>query len=172
EIDQVRQSSILHRRSTAEVRAWFESFAIATSEVPVHTPADAEHGVLSRLCLPARWHGVTYGYLWLLDQRHALDREPADAEAGDSRLPAAVALAARAGVLMAQQARTRADLGFRLRDLLSADAELAEEAAAEIAGRGVISRGVPVTAIELRAPEPAPVNLWRLPRGVLASADG
>jgi len=72
EIDEVRQSSILHRRSTAEVRSWFESFGIATSEVPVRTPSDAEHGVLSRLCLPARWHGVTYGYLWLLDQRHDL----------------------------------------------------------------------------------------------------
>src|SRR5439155_5978584 len=104
-IDEVRQSSILHRRSTAEVRSWFESFGIATSEVPVRTPSDAEHGVLSRLCLPARWHGVTYGYLWLLDQRHDL---------AERLLPAAMALAGRAGVLMAQQARTRADLGFRL----------------------------------------------------------
>lgn len=162
EIDEVRQSSILHRRSTAEVKAWFEQFGIATSEVPVRTPSDAGQGVLSRLCLPARWHGVTYGYLWLLDERHEIDEE---------RIPAAMALAARAGVLMAQQYRARVDQGFRLRDLLATDAEAAEQAAADVDAQGIIARGVPVTAIELRPAEPTPVTLWNLPRAVLADTD-
>jgi GAF domain-containing protein len=111
QIDDVRQRSILERRSTAEVRAWFERFGIATADQPVRTPASTDEGVLARLCLPARWNGVTYGYLWLIDEDHDID---------ESRLPAAMALAERAGGLMAQQARTREELGFKLQDLLSA----------------------------------------------------
>jgi len=82
QIDDVRLRSILQRRSTREVQDWFEEFGIATSEVPVRTPTSAEFGVVSRLCLPARWHGVNYGYLWLLDEHADLDQ---------ARLPAAVA---------------------------------------------------------------------------------
>jgi hypothetical protein len=91
-VDDVRLRSILQRHSTPEVQDWFEKFGIATSDVPVRTPTSPELGVLSRLCLPVRWHGVTYGYLWLLDEHGGID---------ESRMPAAEALAERAGALMA-----------------------------------------------------------------------
>ncbi|MFD0888705.1 PucR family transcriptional regulator, partial [Streptosporangium algeriense] len=67
DIDTVRQESILRRRATPEVRAYFEGYGIAGAKGPVRIPADAELGVLARVCVPLRYHGVTYGYLWLLD---------------------------------------------------------------------------------------------------------
>jgi hypothetical protein len=163
DIDDVRQQSILQRRSTAEVRRWFEQFGIATTDRPVRTPTSPDQAVLSRWCLPARWNGVNYGYLWLIDDTHEVD---------ESAIPAAMALAERAGALMAQQARAREDLGFKVQDLLSTDPETAERAAEEIDALGIVHRGVPVAAVELRvaaggAADPVPMNLWTLPRSVL-----
>lgn len=165
-IDDVRQQSILQRKSTAEVRTWFEQFGIATADEPVHTPSSPEQQVLSRLCLPARWQGVTYGYLWVIDE---------DQEIDDAVVPAAMELAGRAGALMAQQARAREDLGFKLQDLLGTDADAAEQAAEDVAALDLIRRGTPVAAVELRmvrrpASGAVPMNLWTLPRSVLAWA--
>ncbi|WP_412543452.1 helix-turn-helix domain-containing protein [Longispora sp. K20-0274] len=167
-IDHVRQRSILDRRSTPEVREWFEGFGIATSDRPVRTPADPARDVLARVCLPARWNGVTYGYLWLLDERHDLD---------DALLGAALHDAARAGAILAQQARAKERLADRLENLLSPDPGTAEAAAEEIAELGIVGRDVPVVAVVLRTvPEPAaqavPMNVWRLPRSVLAATGG
>ena len=163
-IDEVRLRSILQRHSTREVQDWFEQFGIATSEVPVRTPASADFGVVGRLCLPVRWHDVTYGYLWLLDERDDID---------EARVPEASALAERAGALMAQQARTREELDFTVQDLLSTDPEAVGLAAETIYDLGIVGREVPVAAVELRLVTadpgpPLPMNLWRLPRSVLA----
>ena len=165
ETDETRQHSILRRRSSPDVRHWFEQFGIATSDGPVRIPASPDQRILPRVCLPARWGGVTYGYVWLVDERQDTDQ---------ARLPAAMALAGRAGVLMAQQSRARDDLEFKLRDLLSADPETAEQAAAEIDELGVVRRGTPVAAVELRlavtgAERLEPINLWGLPRAVLTA---
>lgn len=162
--DDVRQRSILERKSSPEVRRWFEDFGIATARGPVRTPSVPELGVLARLCLPARWNDVTYGYLWAIDAEQQID---------DALLPSAMVLAERAGALMAQQARTREDLGFLLQDLLSTDPDTVEQAADEIDARRIIRRGVSVAAVELRlARRPAsgtvPMNLWTLPRSVVA----
>lgn len=164
EVDPVRQHTIFQRRSAAEVQAWFEAFGIATSDRPVRTPADPQRGVVARACLPARWNGVTYGYLWALDEHHRLD---------DALLDATMRHAARAGTLMAQRARVRQSLDGQVRDLLGGDREVAEAAAEEIDGLGALSRDVPVTAAVLDAPgDPPPLNLWRLPRAAVAVATG
>jgi len=164
QIDEVRLRSILQRHSTREVQDWFEQFGIATSEVPVRTPASADFGVVSRLCLPVRWHDVTYGYLWLLDDRDDIDEE---------RVPEASVLAERAGALMAQQARSREELDYTVQDLLSADPEAVGLAAETVYELGIVGRDVPVAVVELRLVAadpgpPVPMNLWRLPRSVLA----
>jgi sugar diacid utilization regulator len=165
EIDRVRQDSILRRRSSENVRAWFEQFGIVTSDGPLRTPASPDGKILPRLCLPARWKGVTYGYLWLIDEHH---------DVGEARLPPAMTLAERAGALMAQQSRARDDLEFKLRDLLASDRETVEAAAQEIDQLGIIRRGMPVVAVELRLTRAAsgqqiPINLWTLPRSVLTA---
>jgi len=161
DLDPVRQRTILHRRSAPQVQDWFERFGIATSEHPVRTPADPAFGVVARVCLPARWNGVTYGYLWVLDTHRITDAE----------LDRVMRHAARAGTIMAGQARTREHLAERARDLLVADPDTAELAAAEIDRLGVLGRDRAVRAVALHlAGEPIPpLNLWRLPRSAVAT---
>jgi hypothetical protein len=164
EVDPVRQRTILSRRSTAEVQQWFEAFGIATTDRPVRTPADLARGIVARACLPARWNGVTYGYLWALDEHHHLD---------DAALERVMHHAIRAGTVMAQRARTRQSLDGQVRDLLTGDRDVAEAAAEEIDGLGALGRDVPACAVvlDLDAPrDPPPLNLWRLPRAVVAVA--
>ena len=67
DVDEVRQASILHRQSTREVRTWFEQYGIVHSVRPLRIPADEAKGIRARLCVPARWRGVTYGYIWALN---------------------------------------------------------------------------------------------------------
>lgn len=168
EIDQVRQQSILQRRSTREVQEWFEGFGIAATDGPVRTPADPRRGVVARVCLPARSNGVTYGYLWLLDEHRHID---------DALLGAAMHRAARAGAIMARQARAREHLESAVGDLLSPDEATVEAAAEGLTERGPIERDVLVVAVVLRVAAPdlspaAPLNVWRLPRSVIASVTG
>ena len=166
EVDPVRQRTIFQRRSSADVQDWFESFGIGSSARPVRTPADPARGIVARVCLPARWNGVTYGYLWALDEHHRLD---------DTLLERLMPQASRAGTVMAQRARIRQSLDGQVRDLLSGDPDVAEAAAEEIDGLGAHGRDVPVSAVvlDLDAPgDPPPINLWRLPRAAVAVATG
>ncbi|MFI7612867.1 PucR family transcriptional regulator [Nonomuraea terrae] len=150
DIDTVRQESILRRRATGEVREYFERYGIARASAPVRIPADAELKVLARVCWPLRHAEVTYGYLWLLDS----------GELTDERLRSAAPLVATAAAALAQEARSRQDLGRELRALLSADPEERANATVELPG--------PVTAIAVRESEERLAALWTLPRGVLA----
>ncbi|MFI9719481.1 PucR family transcriptional regulator [Streptomyces sp. NPDC052396] len=119
-MDPVRTRSILQRRSTAAVRAWFEAFGIARAQAPLRIPPDPAAGVFKgRICLPVRHRGVVYGYVWLLDdeQLAGLELGPADT---DPRVTQAMETAARIGALLAAEARAGAELGELLRELLTA----------------------------------------------------
>jgi PucR C-terminal helix-turn-helix domain len=194
--DSVRQDSILTRRSTAQVRRYYESFGIVGAGEPVHIPADPDRGLLARICVPVRWQSVTYGYLWLLEDR-AVD---------PALLPELLGLAARAGIQLARRSRLRDDLGWKLGDLLSTHADTRARAARQIAESWSRPEATPVAAVVVRAaarggfgsagsgsnahgsagpwpsgaagsgpwlaasvqPDaPAPINAWRLPRNVL-----
>ncbi|WP_214317381.1 PucR family transcriptional regulator [Nonomuraea sediminis] len=150
DIDTVRQESILRRRASRQVRDYFEGFGIATADGPVRIPASPE--VRARVCWPLRHREVTYGYLWLLDS----------GELSDAVLHRAAPLVARAAAQLAQEARSRQDLGRDLLALLSADPE--ERSAASIELRG------PIAAIAVRESSERVAELWTLPRGVLARA--
>ncbi|GAA3806166.1 helix-turn-helix domain-containing protein [Sphaerisporangium flaviroseum] len=152
DIDTVRRESILRRRASDEVRAYFEGFGIASALGPVRIPADESLGVLARVCVPLRHREVTYGYLWLLDSGALSDRLLAEVSP----------LVDRAAAVLAQEARSRQDLGARLRDLLSADPESRASAALDVTG--------PVAAIAVRSASDRVAPLWTLPRGVLAHA--
>jgi hypothetical protein len=128
-LDPVRRRSILGRRSSPEVRAWFESFGITRAAGPVRIDpepsAGVEHG---RICLPVRHGGVVHGYIWLMDDG-ALDL-------GDPRLASAMAVASRIGALLAAEAHAEATTGELLRTLLTDDDRGAgEEAAAGLRER-------------------------------------
>ncbi|CCK27264.1 transcriptional regulator [Streptomyces davaonensis JCM 4913] len=112
-LDPVRTRSILTRRSTAAVRAWFEGFGITRASAPVRIPPTPEAGVYrGRICLPVRHRGVVFGYVWLLDD----DPGPTDAQ-----LTAAMAVTARIGDLLADEAQHGADLTRELRAVLTAE---------------------------------------------------
>lgn len=100
-MDPVRTRSILTRRSTPAVRAWFEGFGITRATGPVRIPAAPEAGVFrDRICLPVRHRGAVLGYVWLLD---------ADPGPTDEQLRAAMEVAARIGALLAEEARVGTD---------------------------------------------------------------
>ncbi len=110
-LDPVRTRSILTRRSTDAVRAWFEGFGITRATGPVRIPPTPEAGVYrGRTCLPVRHHGVVLGYVWLLDT----DPGPTEAQ-----LTAAMQVTGRIGALLADEAQLGADLSRELRAVLA-----------------------------------------------------
>ncbi|MFJ4964279.1 PucR family transcriptional regulator [Streptomyces sp. NPDC088729] len=111
-MDPVRTRSILTRRSTPAVRAWFEGFGITRATGPVRIPAAPEAGVFrDRICLPVRHRGVVLGYVWLLD---------ADPGPAEGQLAAAMEVAARIGALLSDEARAGADLSREFGAVLAA----------------------------------------------------
>lgn len=126
-LDPVRTRSILRRGSTAEVRAYFESFGIARAPRPVRIPPDPEAGVVhGRICLPVRHDNVVYGYVWILDD--------GELRLSDPRLTAATKVAARSGALLATEAHAGARTGELLRDVLGGGGEEALGALREALG--------------------------------------
>ncbi|MDX6354654.1 MAG: hypothetical protein QOF98_1557, partial [Streptomyces sp.] len=118
-MDPVRTRSILTRRSTTEVRAWFERFGITRATAPVRIPAEPAAGVLrGRLCLPVRHGGVVHGYVWLLDEA---DHSPA-------QLAAAMSVAARIGDLLSEGSLAGSQAGAALRSLLTTPSHVSRAA--------------------------------------------
>lgn len=111
-MDPVRTRSILTRQSTAAVRSWFEGFGIARATGPVRIPAAPDAGVFrGRICLPVRYRGIVQGYVWLLD------RDPGPSP---EALEAAMEVAQRIGVLLAEEAKAGADLSREFLAVLTA----------------------------------------------------
>ncbi|MCZ7416357.1 MULTISPECIES: PucR family transcriptional regulator [unclassified Streptomyces] len=114
-LDPVRTRSIMQRRSSAAVRAWFERFGITRARGPVRIPPDPAAGVVKgRICLPVRHGGVAHGYIWLLDD--------GTLELDDPRLTEALATADRIGALLAAEAHSGARLGELLHTALTGPA--------------------------------------------------
>ncbi|MFD6226270.1 PucR family transcriptional regulator [Streptomyces sp. NPDC060232] len=114
-MDPVRTRSILTRQSTAAVRSWFEGFGIARATGPVRIPAAPDAGVFrGRICLPVRFRGIVQGYVWLLDQ------EPGTPGPDPAALAAAMEVAQRIGVLLAEEAKAGADLSREFQAVLTA----------------------------------------------------
>ncbi|REE95828.1 PucR-like helix-turn-helix protein [Thermomonospora umbrina] len=155
DLDPVRTRSILSRRSSAAVRAWFEGFGIARADGPVHTPPDPATGVRSRLCLPARHEGRTYGYLWLLDD--------GTVDATDPRVAKAMSLAARAGRLLAAEFQADEAAPRAFARLLSASPEDRADGAATLSGMGHPAASSPIAVVVIRPT----IRLTRVPMDVL-----
>ncbi|MFE5483562.1 PucR family transcriptional regulator [Streptomyces sp. NPDC056527] len=112
-MDPVRTRSIMTRKSTPAVRAWFEGFGITRATGPVRIPAAPDAGVFrDRICLPVRHRGVVLGYVWLLD---------AEPHPTPDQLTAAMEVAARIGGLLADEERAGSDLSRELRAALTAE---------------------------------------------------
>jgi hypothetical protein len=165
DLDPVRTRSILHRRSSPAVRAWFEGFGIASATGPTRTPADPEAGVRARLCVPARHEGAVYGYLWLLDDG-AID--PAD-----PRMARVMTLANWAGQLLAADTWQREAAPQAFAQLLSGSAADRSRAARTL--RSLEHPAASAASVTVVWATPAPqIVPARLPGGVLPhrSPDG
>ncbi|GGU44800.1 transcriptional regulator [Streptomyces albospinus] len=123
-MDPVRTRSILQRRSSAAVRAWFEAFGIARATTPLRIPPDPAAGVFrGRICLPVRHRGIVHGYVWLLDDGHLTDLElGGPGTPPDPRIAQAMETAARIGALLADESRAGSELAELLRELLTSRA--------------------------------------------------
>ncbi|MFG2206259.1 PucR family transcriptional regulator [Streptomyces sp. NPDC048638] len=152
-MDPVRTRSILQRRSTAAVRAWFEAFGIARARTALRIPPDPAAGVFrGRICLPVRHRGIVHGYVWLLDDGHLTDLELGGrGTPPDPRIAQAMETAARIGALLADEASAGSELGDLLRELLAAGpgARGAAETALRDALRDTLrfSPGSPLTMV-------------------------
>lgn len=152
-MDPVRTRSILQRRSSAAVRAWFEAFGITRAKTALRIPPDPAAGVFrGRICLPVRHRGIVHGYVWLLDDGHLTDLAlGGHGTPPDPRIAQAMETAARIGALLADEARAGLELGDLLRELLLA--QPAGQPAAATALRDALrdtlrfTPGVPLTLV-------------------------
>lgn len=146
-LDPVRTRSILTRRSTAAVRAWFEGFGITRATGPVRIPPTPEAGVYrGRTCLPVRHRGVVLGYVWLLDT---------DPGPTDRQLAAAMEVTARIGALLADEAQHGADLSRELRAVLTAERDWQRDMAVAELRTALGSRAATPHAVVCVAPWPS-----------------
>ncbi|AZM55704.1 PucR family transcriptional regulator [Streptomyces sp. WAC 01529] len=146
-LDPVRTRSILTRRSTAEVRAWFEGFGITRARGPVRIPPTPEAGVhRGRICLPVRHRGFALGYVWLLDD------DPGPTE---RQLDAAMEVAARIGALLADEAQAGADLTREFRAVLTAERGWQRDMAVAALRTALGARGEGLHAVVCVAPWPS-----------------
>ncbi|MET9295250.1 helix-turn-helix domain-containing protein [Streptomyces sp. NPDC003077] len=148
-MDPVRTRSILQRRSTAAVRAWFEGFGIARATSALRIPPDPAAGVFTgRICLPVRHRGVVHGYVWLLDDGHLADLElGAPGTPPDPSIEQAMETADRIGILLAAEARTGAEISDLLRELLLSRPAGRATAADALREALRLEREVPVTVV-------------------------
>jgi hypothetical protein len=63
--DRVRVNFLLSKKVPADVSDWQIRHGIATSVRPVAVPANAELGMLGRVCVPLLVRGFRVGYLWV-----------------------------------------------------------------------------------------------------------
>lgn len=73
--DSVRVNFLLSKKVPADVSAWQLRHGIAAAVRPVVVPANAELGMLGRVCVPLLVRGFRVGYLWAL--QGSQDESPA-----------------------------------------------------------------------------------------------
>lgn len=141
QIDEVRRTTLLTRKTPTWVREWFESYGTLTTEVPIRIPADPGRNAFSRVVVPVRWRGTTYGFLCILDQEHRLD---------ETQLDDVMKIAEEIGLLLQQERQSRRTDAASLRALLGQVVDERNRAAEQLAGRGYFSARSPVTVVVLQ----------------------
>ena len=147
EIDWIRRESLLLRRTPHQVRALLERTGVFSAVTPLRLPAEPAVGMWSRVAVPARWHRVTYGYLWILDDHNALT---------DHQLQHVVDVGAEIGRLLHGMQRARHVDASRLSDLVAAPLDVRQRAAAELFESGTIPPRCPVAVVVLQHQAPDP----------------
>jgi sugar diacid utilization regulator len=150
-VDTHRVASVMRLRAPDEVIAHILRHGIATADQPVHVPGRTDIDLLPRWCVPLRCQGLLFGYLWIIEPAEGLPEE---------HVQAAVEVAAEAGQLLYRQ-QLMDDLRDSrerelLRDLLSADREVASAAARILVDDEMLPPEcfVAVLVVQVRAEQP------------------
>jgi hypothetical protein len=147
-VDKDRVQSILARSCPPEARAWYESFGIADTTRPVVTPENPDIDASARICLPARYAGAAYGYLFVLPDDNSTVTE--------TDLAAVMALAGHAGAQLAHTSRGRDDLAVAVADLLDGDRKAHARALTRIEDSSLYPDGCALTVLAVDGHLPAP----------------
>lgn len=143
-VDVIRQRSILERRSSTEVRAWFQAQGIADSPGPLRTPADPDLGIVARLCVPARHLGRVHGYFWLIDPDQRID---------ESTWPEAMRIAEAAAGLLNVAERRQGHRDALFRELVEGGHVAARASAVDFAHAGSLDLREPLTCVLVERPD-------------------
>lgn len=141
-LDQVRSDSILRRRTTPEVIAWFGQYDIARATRPVRTPCSRELRMLPRVCIPIRHQSLLLGFLWFVDPDESMTDDEID------RATASIddfALALYRENLAEELASNRESEAVR--NLLIAETEVQAHAARELIEGGHFAQSAGVAAL-------------------------
>lgn len=141
--DHVRRDSILRKETQPAIRDWFRKYGIVAATEPLRIPCDRELGILGRLCVPVRNHGLLMGFLWLIDDEETLD-PPAVKVAEQS--------AQYAGQLMYEELLAERLGSSMLSHLLSPSEELRQLAAEQVTTEGLLSPGWEVVVAVVKCP--------------------
>jgi PucR-like helix-turn-helix protein/diguanylate cyclase with GGDEF domain len=140
-IDDVRHSTIMGRRATAEVRTWFEQWGIRESEAPVRTPSCEKLGAMQRWCVPVRFRKTLLGYVWVLD----------DGAVGDGDLGPGIDAAEQIGAILYRR-RLSTQVHTDLLRLLLIPNEENAHVAAEARALGIHTHPGPIAVVVAGAP--------------------
>ena len=144
-VDAVRAASILTRRAPAASLAWSRAHGFEQAAGPMRVPGNAELGMEPRVCAPARFEDKVVAFLWLVDDDESLtDAELASVARAADDIAAAVH---RERLLVEIEQGREREL---LRDLCSEQLALREQAADELAERGLLARAEVVVVLVVR----------------------
>jgi hypothetical protein len=148
DVDDVRLASVLKRPLAPELLDWFRRDGIGTANPPirpVRVEGNEPLGLRSRVCIPIYCHEYPLGYLWLIDADRSLSTEDLDR---------ACQIADDAGVILYREMLLRdLDRGREreyLRDLLSDDREIRDNAICGLAERDLLTGSGPFLVLICR----------------------
>jgi hypothetical protein len=145
DVDADRARSILARTCSPEARRWYEAMGIAKSTAPVRTPANPDIGAGERICLPVRYAGVCYGFIFVVGEEFN--------EQTQESLQSVMSLADKAGALLAHASRSAGQLSVAVADLLEGDGDVLDRAIAEIGQTRHLADGAEFTVCAVDGPD-------------------
>jgi sugar diacid utilization regulator len=157
-IDSVRRDSILHRATAPEVMRWFRNFGILDARHVLRIPAQADLGILGRVCAPARYRDRLFGFLWLIDPDEAIT---------ESQLAEIEKAAEHAALLLYEEQLAQRLVVQALTYLLSPSEELREAAAGQLVAQSLLRETEPVSVVVVQALPPSDAHAQAIEEALL-----
>lgn len=145
--DPARMWSLLHRRTRPED---IDYARLRTAVGPIRIAANAELGLLARICVPIRHDGILLGFLWLIDAEDSL---PTDQLEDATAAAAEIAVSLRQELMI--QDRDSAFGAYLLEQVLAENASGAAQAATDLLQHGFLDEDGYVGVLIIDAAEPS-----------------